>query len=175
MDGDAGVARAQDCVDPVCAADGRATRTRIPLVAVRGRVVEVGTPSTLQQFAADGGLVAELTRGAREQGLREDRVLGTYSDVCGRVGVGGLGPDPESTVGQRLDVLERQPADVDQVSRLLDLEPHQVDQVGAAADEFRAGPTHRRDGPPRIGRAFVGEGLHVRPPATSRIAATIFG
>src|SRR5262249_16304567 len=138
MDGDARVARAQDRVDPVHATDGRAVGPGVPFVAVRGRVVEVRAAGALQQVAADRGVVAELTRGAREQRLGKYGVARPYPGVGGRVRVGRLRPDPEPTVRQLVDVRQGQPADVDQVGRLLDFELHQVQQVGATADELRA-------------------------------------
>ena len=39
--------------------------------------------------------------------------------------------------GGLLDVVERQPRDVDQPRRALDILLHQIDQVGAAGDELR--------------------------------------
>ena len=40
--------------------------------------------------------------------------------------------------GGLLDLVERQPRDVDQLGRPLDIHLHQIDQIGAAGDEFRA-------------------------------------
>ena len=48
------------------------------------------------------------------------------------------------------------------MGRVLDLELHQIEQVGAAADELRAGPGHRGDRGPRVRRPLVGEGPHRR-------------
>src|SRR5204863_4147827 len=65
--------------------------------------------------------------------------------------------------------------DVDEVGRRLDLKLHQVEQVGTAGDELRV--RLARDGGCGIGGrvcALVGEGLHVRTPATSLIASTMF-
>ena len=59
---------------PVDTADRRAAGAGIPLVAGRGRVVEVRAAGALQQVAADGRLVAQLARGAGDQRLGEDRV-----------------------------------------------------------------------------------------------------
>ena len=46
--------------------------------------------------------------------------------------------DPQPAVPARLDPVERQPGDVDEQGRRLDAEPHQVDEVRAAAEERRA-------------------------------------
>ncbi len=95
--------------------------------------------------------------------LGEHRVARAHPGVGGRVGVRRLGADPQSAVRQLLDRPERQAADVDQVGRPLDLELHQVEQIGAAADELGAGPGRRGDRGPRVGRALVGEGSHLAP------------
>ena len=124
------------------------------LVAAGGRVVEVGAAGALEQVAADRRLVAQLARRAGEQRLREHRIAGAHPGVGGGVGVRRLGADPQPAVRQLLDLLQRQAADVDQVRRLLDLELHQVEQVGAAADELGAGLGHGGDrGPRRRSRA----------------------
>ena len=51
--------------------------------------------------------------------------------------------------GCLLDGLERQPRDVDQPRRALDIVFHQVDEIGAAGDEFRR--RIGRDLPHRVG------------------------
>src|SRR5207247_8566171 len=76
MGGDAGVARPQDCVPSVDAADRRAARSRITLVAACGQVVEVSATGTLQELATDGSSVAKLAGGAGEQRVRENGVAG---------------------------------------------------------------------------------------------------
>ena len=178
MGGDAGVARAEDRVDPVEPAERRAAGAGLALVAGRGRVVEVGAAGALQQVAADGRLVAQLARGAGEQRLREHRVAGAHPGVGGeRRCCAAWAPIRRPPSGSSSMSVERQAADVDQVGRLLDLELHQVEQVGAAADELRAGLwTPRPTAAGGVRRPLVGEGPHRRPPsATSRIAATMFG
>ena len=79
--------------------------------------------------------------------------------------------------GVVFDLVERQAADVDEMRRRLDLELHQVEQVGAAGDELGAGLARPRQPRPRgVVGAFVGEGLHaLASPATSRMAATMLG
>src|SRR5437870_3435388 len=60
--------------------------------------------------------------------------------------------------------------------RLLDLELHQVQKIGAATDELRAGSRHGRSRCPRVSDPLVRERLHRdTPTATSRMAATILG
>ena len=44
--------------------------------------------------------------------------------------------DPQAAARGLLDLLERQPRDVDQPRGPLDVHLHQVDQIGAAGDEF---------------------------------------
>src|SRR5205085_8626330 len=76
--------------------------------------------------------------------------------------------------GGGLDAVQRQRVHVDEVRGRLDLQLHQVQQVGAAGDELRGRMARHRSGGfgGRVG-AFVGEGLHVRTPATSEIASTM--
>src|SRR5690606_24339603 len=65
---------------------------------------------------------------------------------------------------------------VDEMRRALDLELHEIEQVGAAADELRARPCSGHGGGSRVGRALVRERSHRgAPPATCRIAATMLG
>ena len=176
MGGDAGVARAEDGVHAVDAADGGAARAGIALVAVGGRVVEVGAAGALQQVAADGRLVAQLAGSAGDERLGEDGVTGAHAEIGGDVGVCGLGADAQAAVGEVFGIFERQAADVDQVGGPLDLELHQIEQVGAAANELCAAAGHGGDGGLQVRCALVGEGPHLRTPsATSRMAATMFG
>ena len=146
MGGDAGVAGAEDGMHAVDAADGGAAGAGIALVAVRGRVVEVGAAGALQQVAADGRLVAQLAGGAGDERLGEDGVAGAHAEIGGDVGVCGLGADAQSSVREVVGILQRQAADVYQVGGALDLELHQIEQVGAAADELCAAAGDGGDG-----------------------------
>jgi hypothetical protein len=56
-----------------------------------------------------------------------------------KLGVGDKRADPEPAVGCVLDRGERQFPHVDQMSGSLDLELHQIEQIGAAGDELRTG------------------------------------
>ena len=91
-----------------------------------------------------------------------------------KVAVADERTDPEAAVNL-LDLAERQSADVDESVRRLDLELHQVEQVGAAGD--KAGAAAR--GLARIGgvgSALILECPHrVCAPATSTIASTMLG
>ncbi len=79
-----------------------------------------------------------------------------------------LSPSPRCAGRRRpsLDLAERQAADVDQVRGPLDLQLHQVEQVGAAGQEPRAGRARRRPWRPRRRslRALVGERPHAPAP-----------
>ena len=68
-----------------------------------------------------------------------------------------------------LDSVERQARDVDEQRRLLDAEPHQVDEVRAAAEERAPGARRaaRRRRPRRVG-ARVANGLTATPPRSRR-------
>ena len=58
--------------------------------------------------------------------------------VIGEIGIGHERADAQAPVRRLLDGLERQARDVDQLRRARHLVLHQVDQVGAAGDEFRS-------------------------------------
>jgi hypothetical protein len=85
--------------------------------------------------------------------------------------------DAQPALPGRLDPVHAGAVDVDQMGRRLDLQLHQVEQIGAAGDEARALMLGRGAGRlGRIGGSYIGEGLHAFSlPATSRIAATMFG
>jgi hypothetical protein len=147
-----------------------------PPIAARGGVVEVGAAGALQQIAADGSFVVQLTRGSGQQRLGEDRVACSSVAIGGEVGIGRLGADPEPTVRLRLNRLQGQPADIDQMGRPLDLELHQVEQIGAAADVGSAGFGRGDHRGGRVDRPLVGEGPHRRAPSpTERMTATMLG
>ena len=56
--------------------------------------------------------------------------------MVGKIAVGYECADPQAATGRFLDRVERQPRDVDQARRVLDLIFHQVDKVGAPGNEF---------------------------------------
>jgi hypothetical protein len=174
--GDTRVAGAENRVYPVEPADRRASGPGIALVAACSRVIEVGAASALQQVSAGGRLVTQLARGAGHQRLRQHRIAGAHSGISGHVRIHRLGADSQFAVRQLLDVPQGQPADVDQMVGLLDVEFHQVKQIGAAADELRARSGHGSDGSLCARGSLVGERPHSGPPtAMARMAATIFG
>ena len=68
-----------------------------------------------------------------------------------------------------------QAADIDELLRRFDLELHQIEQIGAAGDEFCRRPAGLHDGRFRRIDAGVIEAFHAPSPVTSRIASTMFG
>src|SRR3978361_1693148 len=89
--------------------------------------------------------------------------------------------DPDSaTVGQRLYLGEHEPVEIDQLVWSLHAHLHEVDEIGAAADEFclRVGG-HAVDRALRIVRPGISERAHdCAPPIWPRaclIASTMFG
>src|SRR5260370_34287587 len=117
-----------------------------------------------------------MARGSGEECLREDGVARAHSRIAGALGVCRLRSDPDPAVRQIFDLLQRQPADIDQMRRLLDLELHQVQKLGAATDELRAGSRHGRYRCPRVSDPLVRERLHRdTAPATSLLAARNMG
>jgi len=83
-------------------------------------------------------------------------------------------PAAQTAFRRGFDFIQAEPVHVDQMRRGLDLELHQIEQVGAARDKFRSLAPRGRGGCLRRGRrALVSEGLHAFLPATSPIASTI--
>ena len=148
----------------------RAAGARLALVARLGDVLEVGAAGPLQQVAAGGRHVAQLARRARQQRLGEHRVA--RRAPCGSAARSLLrhrAPIAQPAVGQLIDPVERQAGDVDRAaSGRLDAQPHQVDQVGAAAEAAAPRSCRRaaRHGAALVVGPLVPERLHrARPPA----------
>lgn len=160
-------------VVPVHALTGAATTAGRPLVAGFGDVLEVGAAGALEQVATRGGRVAQLARGAREQGLGEDGITGADGRMGREIAVADRGADAERAVRELLDLVQGQAADVDEQVGPFDAEFHQVDQVGAAAEVAGAGvggeEIRRLFG---AGGPYVVEGLHR---ITSSTASTMRG
>ena len=135
---DAVLARAQDRVDPVDAADGAAARARRALVAGRGGVVKVIAARPLVEVAAVGRGVAELRAGAGQDRARQQRVTLGDPGIVGGVGVGRQRAQREAAIGALGDVCQGQRVDVDEPRRALHVVLHQVDEVGSARDEAGA-------------------------------------
>jgi hypothetical protein len=156
----------------VLALAGRAAGSGRALVARLGDVLEVRAARALEQVAADRGEVAQLPGGALEQRLREQR-MAPADELAGReVAVADRRADPQAAFRRLLDPVVRQPGDVDQVGRPLDAEPHEVDEVGPAAEVHHAGALGRSDGAGGLRGALVRERLQG---AACAIAATIPG
>ena len=83
---DAGLAGAEDRVHAVEALDGRAAAAGLALVAGRRGVIEVGAARALQQVAAGRRHVAQLLRGAGQDGARRaaDSAARSAGDRRGR-------------------------------------------------------------------------------------------
>ena len=94
--------------------------------------------------------------------------------MTGQGGVGHQGSDPEPALLRILDAVQPEVLNIDQMVRRLDLQLHQIEQIGPAGDEFGARTRrHRRRGFGGRAGAFVGEGPHARTPATSAIASAM--
>ena len=176
---DAGFAGAEDRIDAVDALDRRAAAAGLAFVAGRRGVIEIEAARALQEIAAGRRHVAQLLRGAGQDRAREQRIALLDQRVVGEVGVRHERADAQAAVRRLLDGLQRQPRDVDQPRRALDIVFHQVDQVGAAGDELRR--RIGRDLPHRVGDvvgARVLEIDHDLPPIAliaCWIAATMLG
>ena len=90
------------------------------------------------RLPAGGRLVAQLLRGAGEDGAGKHRVVAPHAFVDRGGGCGGECADAQAAVVGVLDGVHRQAVDVDQRAGRFDLELHQVEQVGAAGDGLYA-------------------------------------
>jgi hypothetical protein len=175
MGRDAGVADAHDGVLAAVTEQGAAAAAGLALVAGLIRVVEVRAARSLQEVAGRGRLVAQLAGRTGHQRARQYGVIAAHARICREVGVAHQCTDAQPAVGRGFDAVEIEFVEIDQVRRGLDLQLHQVEQVGAARDEPGSGVFG--DGCGRVGRcvgALVGEGFHDFTPATSAIASWIF-
>ena len=120
-------------------ADGGTARAGLTLVAGLGGVIEIRAAGALKQVAGRGRPIAELARGTGKDRPREHAVVAPHPLVGGEVGVAHQRPDPQSALRRGLDRVEPEPVHVDQVGGRLNLELHQVKQVGAARNELRIG------------------------------------
>jgi hypothetical protein len=184
MRGDAMFAGAEDRVHAVDAADRRAAAARLALVASRARVVEIEAARSLQQVAAGRGHIAQLLRRSGEDGAGEQRIAGLDLRVPGEIAVRHQSADAQAAVFGLLDPVERQMGDVDQPRRLRDMLLDEVDDVGAAGNEFRLRVScDLANGIGNVRRPRIAEIVHgpLSPDAgfalliTSLMAATMWG
>ena len=169
---DARVGRADHRQLARIAADRGAARPWLALVAGHVGVVEIRAAGALKDVAGGAGLVAQLAAGARQDRTGQHAIVAPHAAVRRQRRIREICPDAEATVAGGLDPVELQVLDIDEVGRRLDLQLHQVEQVGAASDELGARPC--RHGSSSLRRrlgAAVGEGLHASAPATSVIAS----
>jgi hypothetical protein len=159
---------------PVEAGNCGAAAARLALIAGCCGVVKVVTAGALQKIAAGRGHVAQLRRRARQDRAREYRITSRDQRVIGEVGIWHEGSDPHSA-RCFLNDLERQARNIDQPGRAFDILLHQIDQVGAAGDEFRPGSVG--DLPHRIGDVAGPRVLEIDHACSIAcwMAATMFG
>ena len=151
------VGLAEDGVDAVEALDGGAAGAGFALVAGgEGGVHEVVAAGALEEVAAGGGHVAELRGWRRRAGPA--RAGGSCCDDAGWLARSELrtsGADGDAAVGLAVDLGEAEVVDVDEGGGVLDAVLHEVDEVGAAAEELCA-LWRRRRGWRRRGRWRAG-------------------
>ncbi|MNL27327.1 hypothetical protein D3C87_1489120 [compost metagenome] len=135
MGGDAGLADTKQTQRSAGATNSRTAAARCALVAGLVGVVEVRTAGALQQIAGRRGAVAQLPRGAGQQGARQHAVVPAYAHVGRQISVAHQGADAQAPFGRRLDLVQRQAIDIDEVRGCLDLQLHQIQQIGAACNE----------------------------------------
>src|SRR5580704_8485182 len=173
--GNALVAGTEHGMHSVEAAERRAARARVALVARLGDVIEVGAACPLQQIAPGGGSVAQLCARPRQQGPAQDPIPLAHALVSRKIAVSHRRAYAQAALRGVLDLVQRKTVDVDELRRSLNLQLHQVEQVRSACDELGAGPDRGGGGSnSRVG-AIVGKSLHAGPPAACLIAATMLG
>ena len=134
---DARLAGAEDRVDAIDPFDRRAAAAGLAFVAWRGGVIEIEAARALQEVAARRRHVAQLLRGAGQDRAGEHGIALLDQRMVGEVGVGHERADAHAAAGCFLDRRQGQARDVDEPRRALDVPLHQVDEIGAAGDEFR--------------------------------------
>ena len=167
-----GAENAVEARDPVYRATAR---TGVALVAGLVDIGEVVTARALAQIAAGRGAIAQLLCRPGENGARQHRIVAADAVMVRGRGVGDERADAHPAIRCLLDRIHAQPVDRDQPLGRLDLQFHQVEQIGPTRDQ-RGGFAIREGirvieavGPLEI------EWSHAASPcpATSRIAATI--
>jgi len=125
------------------------------------------------RFPPHRGEIADLTRGAGKNCLRDHRIALAQHAVGSQLAVGDGRADAQASSRTLFDDAEWQARDVDQTLRRLHAELHQVDQVGAAAEVGGASPVVEQRG--HGGRGLVGTlVLELSQRAVSEIAGTMF-
>ena len=129
----------------------------------------------MQEVAAGRGHVAQLLRGAGEDRAGEQGIARLDLGVIGEVAIRDQCADAQPARRGFFDGAEWEPRDVDQPRRAFDILLHQVDQVGAAGDEFCLGIG--RDLAHRVGNVVGARILEIDHdcPIACWIAATMLG
>ncbi|MHC2760323.1 hypothetical protein ACVIU7_005413 [Bradyrhizobium liaoningense] len=121
------------------------SRASQPLPASRllqraaGGIIEIRAACPLQQIAADGCGIAQLSRRAGEQGLGDGGIGPCEVRIVREIGVADECADTHTAVGETLDLIEAiEMRDVDQAVRTADAALHQIEQVGAGGKKNSA-------------------------------------
>ncbi|MNQ93682.1 hypothetical protein D3C85_1091620 [compost metagenome] len=117
MRGDTLRTGAKDGVDSIQTVPSRATAAGLTFIARHAGVIKIITTGALQQIAASACHIAQLRRGARQDGLGQQRVTLLDQGVPGQVGVADQGADHQSTLGRFVDFTQGQASDIDQAKR----------------------------------------------------------
>ena len=112
--------------------------------------------------------------------MRQERVAFANLLVVGEVAIADERSDEQAAVWGFGYLSEFEVGDVDEGGGLFDSVLHQVDKVGASAEEFGAFCGYGVEGFVGCGGALVGEGVHAETPdlplrEAARTAATMLG
>ena len=175
---DAGIRNADHPKLARITANRRAPVARLALVAGQVGIVEIGAARALEQIATGRGLVAQLAAGPRLYRAGQHSIIAAHPRIGGERGIGNQRPDPQPALLRRVSILSSPVSCTStRCARRLDLQLHQVEQVGAAGYEL--GPGRRRHGrrslAPALAGALVGKAAHrPQPSATCAIASAMF-
>lgn len=90
----------------------------------------------MQQIAGSCRLVAELPGGARDNRPGQHAVIPADPRIGGKIGVADKRANAQAALVGWLNPIEADVVDVDKMRGRFDLEFHQIQQIGAASDEF---------------------------------------
>jgi hypothetical protein len=139
------------------------------------RIVEIWTARALEQVAARCRFVPQLARRTGNDRARKHPIVSSHPRIGSKLGICDQCADTKTSVSGFLYAVETNMPKVDQMSRRFYLKLHEIDQIGAPGNEFRA--LSLRSDRSSLGgtlRSLVGELFHARLPATSAIASAIF-
>src|SRR5690606_185586 len=141
MGRDAGLTCADNAEVSAEAFDGAAAAAWHALVARLTDVVEVRASCTLQEISSGRRSVPELTGCAGCEGARQHGIALTHALIGHEIRIAHGGTDPQAPIRQRLDLVEIQMIDIDEMAGCFDLVLHEIEKIGSTGNEPAARST----------------------------------